>query len=204
MAVVLPLLPLLPLLLLPPAQGVLPSPGCSSPLPSIPRPGQSHNLPILIHDPVQGPVSRSYRVHLAKHWPYANTSPRPLLLDFHGWTGHASGHERDGHNFFAVSDEDEGGGFLVVSPEGMADVGEGPPYPHGWGSWNISQSSGPLGSVCETDRENWEGTVCYNSCPSCDPLTSCEWTSCYDDIAYTLALIEKVEDPAIVEFATMS
>ena len=35
------------------------------------------------------------------------------------------GHERDGHNFFAVSDEDEGGGFLVVSPEGMADVGEG-------------------------------------------------------------------------------
>ena len=38
----------------------------------------------------QGPVSRSYRVHLAKHWPYANTSPRPLLLDFHGWTGHAS------------------------------------------------------------------------------------------------------------------
>ena len=53
MAMVLPLLPLLPLLLLPPTQGVLPSPGCSSPIPSIPRPGQSHNLPILIQDPVQ-------------------------------------------------------------------------------------------------------------------------------------------------------
>ena len=35
-----------------------------------------------------------------------------------------AGHERDGHNFFEVADEDEFGGFLVVSPEGMADVGE--------------------------------------------------------------------------------
>ena len=35
-----------------------------------------------------------------------------------------AGHEKDGHNFFAVADEDEMGGFLVVSPEGMSDVGE--------------------------------------------------------------------------------
>ena len=44
--------------------------------------------------------------------------------------------------------------------------------------------------------------VCYNSCPACDPLTSCEWTSCYDDLAYTLALIEKVD--IIYEVFTMS
>ena len=37
----------------------------------------------------------------------------------------AGGHERDGHNFFQVADEEEDGGFLVVSPEGMSDVGEG-------------------------------------------------------------------------------
>ena len=36
----------------------------------------------------------------------------------------SAGHEDDGHNFFAVADEDEFGGFLVVSPEGMSDVGE--------------------------------------------------------------------------------
>ena len=36
----------------------------------------------------------------------------------------SAGHESDGHNFFAVADEDEFGGFLVVSPEGMSDVGE--------------------------------------------------------------------------------
>ena len=47
----------------------------------------------------------------------------PLLLSF--YPSHISaGHEKDGHNFFAVADEDEFGGFLVVSPEGMSDVGE--------------------------------------------------------------------------------
>ena len=92
------------------------------------------------------------------------------------------------------------------------------PYGHGWGSWNVSHSKGPLGDICETDRssiaffycdlifaipnlcllyckllrDNWEGTVCYNSCPACDPTNSCEWTSCYDDVAYTMALLDKV------------
>ena len=47
-------------------------------------------------------------------------------------------------------------------------------------------------------RENWEGTVCYNSCPSCNPSDSCEWTSCYDDVAYTLALLDKVTTTIII------
>jgi len=175
-----------------------PSPGCGSPLPAIPNPGLSHNLPFYVDDPIQGLVSRSYRLHVPKHWPLDNKRPLPLLLDFHGWTQHAAGHEKDGHNFFAVADEDEFGGFLVVSPEGMSDVGE-PPYGHGWGSWNVSQSKGPLGDICETDRDNWEGTVCYNSCPSCNTSNSCEWTSCYDDVAYTFALLDKVTSEYCVE-----
>ena len=71
-----------------------------------------------------GSVSRKYRVHLPSHWG-DNSLPRPLLLDYHGWTEHAGGHEDDGHDFFAVADEDEEGGFLLVTPEGMGDVGEG-------------------------------------------------------------------------------
>ena len=37
----------------------------------------------------QGLVSRSYRLHVPKHWPLDNNQPLPLLLDFHGWTQHA-------------------------------------------------------------------------------------------------------------------
>ena len=93
-----------------------PSPGCGAPLPSIPTPGHSHNIPFRVirdislalafdpalgtapasapypyqvEDPIQGPVSRSYRVHLPLHWPGANDIPLPLLLDYHGWTSHA-------------------------------------------------------------------------------------------------------------------
>ena len=71
-------------------------------------------------------MSRSYRLHVPKHWPIDNNQPLPLLLDFHGWTQHAgdgktltkfetgitekglgsivisAGHEKDGHSFFAV------------------------------------------------------------------------------------------------------
>ena len=54
-----------------------------------------------------------------------NDQPLPLLVDYHGWTGHAGNQESDGHDFFAVADEDEEGGFLLVTPNGMGDVGEG-------------------------------------------------------------------------------
>ena len=46
------------------------------------------------------------------------------VTDFTSSTSTSGGHERDGHNFFQVADEEEDGGFLVVSPAGMGDVGE--------------------------------------------------------------------------------
>jgi len=128
---------------------VTPSGGCGAPLPTIPHPGHSHNHPILVEDPVKGSVYRNYRLHLPMHWPRENDVPLPLLLDFHGWTGNAMGHESDGHNFYQVADEDMEGGFLLVTPKGAGSVNGSE---HGWGSWNISKTQGPLGDVCETNR----------------------------------------------------
>ena len=75
-------------------------------------------------DPLLGPVSRAYRLHLPVHWPITNNIPRPLLVDYPGWTENMIGHEKDSM-FYAVADEDEEGGFLLVTPKGMGDVGEG-------------------------------------------------------------------------------
>ena len=75
-------------------------------------------------DPLLGPVSRAYRLHLPAHWPLTNNIPLPLLVDYPGWTENMIGHERDSM-FYAVADEDEEGGFLLVTPKGMGDVGEG-------------------------------------------------------------------------------
>ena len=75
-------------------------------------------------DPLLGPVARAYRLHLPLHWPSTNSIPRPLLVDYPGWTENMIGHERDSM-FYAVADEDEEGGFLLLTPKGMGDVGEG-------------------------------------------------------------------------------
>ena len=54
----------------------------------------------------------------------SNDVPRPLVVDFPGWTENMIGHERDSM-FYVVADEDEEGGFLLVTPKGMGDVGDG-------------------------------------------------------------------------------
>jgi len=168
---------------------VTPSGGCGAPLPTIPHPGHSHNHPILVEDPVLGPVYRNYRLHLPTHWPRENNIPLPLLLDFHGWTGNAMGHESDGHNFYQIADEDMDGGFLLLTPKGAGSVNGSE---HGWGSWNISKTQGPLGDVCETNRQHWGEISCYDSCEFCDSMSSCDFSSCYDDTVFTDTLIQKI------------
>ena len=77
-----------------------------------------------VFDPLLGPVSRAYRIHLPLYWPASNNIALPLLVDYPGWTENMIGHERDSM-FYAVADEDQEGGFLLVTPKGMGDVGEG-------------------------------------------------------------------------------
>ena len=94
-------------------------------------------------------------------------------------------------DFPKVADEDTEGGFLIATGSGMGDGGTD----HQWGSWNCSGTVGPLGEICALPRgPNQEfGIVhCYDSCGSCDPHNSCDWTSCYDDILYTEAVIDQV------------
>jgi len=174
-------------LLVPGCFSANPSLGCGKPLPSIPRPGHSHNNPIEVVDPLLGPVSRAYRLHLPAHWPMTNNIPLPLLVDYPGWTENMIGHERDSM-FYAVADEDEEGGFLLVTPKGMGDVGE----EKGWGSFNISKTQGPLGNVCDTNRQHWGEITCYDSCQFCDPFNSCDFSSCYDDTVFTETLLDKI------------
>jgi len=117
----------------------------------------------------------------------SNDVPRPLVVDFPGWTENMIGHERDSM-FYVVADEDEEGGFLLVTPKGMGDVGD----EKGWGSFNISKTQGPLGDVCDTNRQHWGEITCYDSCEFCDPLTSCDFSSCYDDTLFTENLLDKI------------
>jgi hypothetical protein len=56
-------------------------------------------------------------------------------------------------------------------------------------------TGGPMGPTCDLDRLAWGITnECYYSCPLCDELMSCDWTTCYDDIGFIDYVINHVAD----------
>ena len=76
--------------------------------------------------------------------------------------------------------------FILIWPNAIDDS------PSEMRAWNVSQSVGPKGPICIMDREGWEIFECHYSCPLCDELHSCDWSSCYDDIGYLEFLIAKL------------
>ena len=150
--------------------------------------------------PLPSPHTSAHRHQQHETHPAATRLPR---LEWDGeqsreqWARFLQGDKRNKkktashHDFFKVADEDTEGGFLIATGSGMGDGGTD----HQWGSWNCSGTLGPLGEICALPRgPNQEfGIVhCYDSCGSCDPHNSCDWTSCYDDILYTEAVIDQV------------
>ena len=72
------------------------------------------------------------------------------------------------------------------------------------GSWNCSSSSGPLGPTC--DLSVIPSYPCYTSCAASSPQgdcsyleNSCDWSSCYDDVAYTEAVLYDVTSRLCVD-----
>ena len=41
-------------------------------------------------------------------------------------------------------------------------------------------------------RQHWGEISCYDSCEFCDSMSSCDFSSCYDDTVFTDTLIQKV------------
>lgn len=140
-----------------------------------------------------GDVTRTYRRHVPLNYQTSNDVPVPLVIDYHGWGEDAWWHESES-KFTEVADNFDEEGFLVISPNGMDD-NTNPGY---WGSFNVSWTNGPMGPSCDTDKSQWGETPCYSSCTSCDPTNSCDWTTCYDDVAFTSALLEAVSEELCV------
>jgi len=128
---------------------------------------------------------RSYALHVPAAYSTENDVPVPLVLDFHGWGGTA--HDQMVNMPWRDVADIDPNGFLYVAPQGMDDNPEG----GWWGSWNVSKSEGPLGMTCDPTNPSTQVT-CYSSCPSCDKMESCDWSSCYDDVVFIQLLIEEL------------
>ncbi len=121
---------------------------------------------------------------------YNASQPTALILAFHGWGG-------DGQALVdQMTPQADYSNFVVVGPNGLAEN----LYP----SWNGGGTTqvpfpGPRGPTCD---ESIAGTYCYNSCGArpegCRP---CDWTTCNDDIAFTGALLDWLEERLCVDLA---
>ena len=61
-----------------------------------------------------------------------------------------------------------------------------------------------MGPTCDLDRNFWNVTTeCYYSCPLCDALTSCDWSTCYDDLGFMEFLIKDVTDKNCIDMDQM-
>lgn len=161
---------------------------CGTDMPQQPQPGQSHTSSIIVNDPNLPDVERSFVLHLPAGYSLDNDVETPLVLDFHGWFGDGNSQEYEG-GLNDVADEDPDGGFIVVHANGYGDS----PSDLTWGSWNCSRTDGPLGPPCLLPRPDDQPVHCYDSCETCDPMNSCDWTACYDDVFFLTDIISYVQ-----------
>ena len=69
----------------------------------------------------------------------------------------------------------------------------------GRNSFNVSRTDGPLGMTCDPEMRAANGdTFCYPSCPLCDPVHSCDWSSCADDMGFIKYVLEEVTEYVVI------
>ena len=67
---------------------------CGSEMPSLPLPGESGLVSIVVDDPNVGPIERTFKIHLPAGYLASNDEETPLVLDFHGFAGTSSSQGR--------------------------------------------------------------------------------------------------------------
>ena len=153
------------------SSAVKPSPGCWHSSDS-PKPGESERFYFIYEDKLLGGVERDFIIQIPPG--YDGNTPLHMLFDIHWYGGSASNHF-DMSPFTQMALDKN---FISVLPNSMHDTASGS------GSWNCSSTIGPLGPICDTNRDEWGYNECFDSCPLCDQRTSCDWTTCYDDIGF--------------------
>lgn len=140
-------------------------------------------------------ISRSFRLSVPEQG--SASTPRPMILMFHGWGGD--------ENEFLQSDlvvrEASQRGYILVAPTGL---GSGSPD-YSLNSWSFRGSTtgidgdggvGVAGSICD-----YQVTQDYNYA-SCSGVAqnSCAWSQCQQsDVEFTLSLIKHVSDRLCVD-----
>jgi len=137
--------------------------GCSSGAGNVSvEPGTSVDLEL-----ARGGLIRSYRLHLPVR--YDGTSPAPLWLHVHGYTGSA----RHSDGWTGLSELSDREGFVLVFPQGTSfEASMGPPGQSRNAtitSWNDPACSAPLNPEAPACREGADPYPCPPECGTVGP-----------------------------------
>lgn len=127
-------------------------------------------------------LQRSYDILLPKD--YYPSSPRSLIVGFHGF---------DTPTSFVADAEGMGLGSLTTFPNGpilvMPRGISAPGLPAGFNGAGSSVGQGPDGETCHptTLKYACHAPTCSTACPRC------LWTSCADDVGFTLAILDVIK-----------
>ena len=138
-------------------------------------------------------IEREYLIFLPTS--YSPEAEIPLVVGLHGYTGTASGFEKEttkGMNLHA-----EYRNYIAVYPQGVNFWDKMNGMPFFVSSWNDLESNAP-------PREG-ERPICiksrgeYPRPKECKEYSHCAWTGCYDDIGFIKKVIEEVTEEYAVD-----
>lgn len=135
-------------------------------------------------------LSRAFRLFVPKG--YDPNTPAPMVVVYHGWNGD----ENEFLNHEAVRQEADQRGYIVVAPRGLGSSVEGKDP----NSWTFSGSA--TGVDGEGDKICDDRSTPDNSYAACEAVhqNACAWTQCLqDDVAFSIALVEHVENNLCVD-----
>lgn len=135
--------------------------------------------------------------HYLKFIPENYNSDRPinLVIGLHGYTGSASGFEKETTGGFNKSASKYN--FIAAYPQGLYFYEEShyqgqmiSSYVSSWNDLTGSKTTTPDGETCALDA------VVYPKYPNCQNTDSgrCAWTSCGDDLGFIIKVINQIKD----------
>ena len=130
-------------------------------------------------------ISRSYLLYVPDN--ISLDDENDLVIGLHGYTGTASGFEKETTGGFNITADKYG--FIVIYPQGAffnANL-----FRHSFiSSWNDlvgSKNSTVEGEICSIEAE------IAPKYPECKNSSRCSWTSCSDDIGFIKKVIDKAK-----------
>ena len=157
-----------------------PSAGCYV-APSLPAASQVSNLSLDIIDPRLGSSTRYVRLAVPGSSVSTAMAPRPLLLGFHG-QGDTGDELATAHSYESKA---LAAGFVIAHPFGI-DTVQDPGKDTGWNCGTAGDDSTCLPGTTNNST--------HSSCARLGRDGRCNWSTCYDDLAFVRQLLKVLED----------